>query len=169
MRISSNTSMGNPPGFARLQHERGTAPRTGLCDAFGSWRPMYRATSPPPVECPMWIAAQIEGLHEFGQIVRIGVHVVAEPRLARTSMAAAVMCDAPEAVGSEKQHLVFPGVGGEGPAMTEDYRLAFAPVFEVELDRLRILLTDNDSAHRVLHVFLMVRKSASALVFPLGN
>ena len=41
---------------------------------------------------------QIERLHDRGQVVRVGVQVVAVPRLARPATAAAIVRDAAEAV-----------------------------------------------------------------------
>lgn len=48
-------------------------------------------------------------------------------------MAAAVVCDAAVPVDSQKYHLVFPGVCGQGPAVAEDYGSPLAPVFVVDL------------------------------------
>ncbi|MNZ70055.1 hypothetical protein D3C78_883750 [compost metagenome] len=76
---------------------------------------------------------QVQRLDKFGQIVGVGVHLVAVPRLAGTPVATAVMGDATEAVVGEEQHLRFPTVGAQRPAMAEHDRLAGAPVLVVDL------------------------------------
>ena len=48
-------------------------------------------------------------------------------------MAPAVVRDAAIAVAGEEHHLVFEGIGAEGPAVAEDDRLTFAPVLVVNL------------------------------------
>src|SRR2546425_1107335 len=77
--------------------------------------------------------AQIERLNELGEVVRVGVHVVAVPRLARSAVAAPVVRDTAVSVRGEKDHLVVPRVGAERPAVTEDNGLAAAPVLVVNL------------------------------------
>src|ERR1700737_3277395 len=76
---------------------------------------------------------EIELLDEFREVVGVRVHVVAGPRLARTSVAAAVMRDAAISARSEKEHLVFERIRGERPAVAEDHRLPGAPVVVVNL------------------------------------
>ena len=76
---------------------------------------------------------QVERFDKRRQVVGIGIHVVAVPGLARSAMAAAVVGDAAVAAGSQKQHLVFPGVHGERPAMAENYRLSAPPVLVMDL------------------------------------
>ena len=76
---------------------------------------------------------EIELLHELREVVGVGVHVVAGPRLARTPVAAAVMRDAAISARSQKEHLVFKRIRGERPAMAEDHRLPGAPVLVVDL------------------------------------
>ena len=86
------------------------------------------------MEWPTWIAfAQIERLDQRREVVGVGVHVVAVPGLARAAVAAAVVGDAAVAAGGQEQHLVFPGVGAERPAVAEDDRLPGAPVLVVDL------------------------------------
>ncbi len=75
---------------------------------------------------------QVERSREFGEIVRIGVHIVAVERLAGSSVAAAIVSDAPIAFFSEEEHLIFKRVGVERPTMTEDDRLTGSPVFVKE-------------------------------------
>ena len=76
---------------------------------------------------------EVELLDQFREIVGVGVHVVAVPRLARAAMAAAIMGDAAIAARREEEHLVLEGVGAERPAMAEDDRLSRAPVLVVNL------------------------------------
>jgi CheY-like chemotaxis protein len=76
---------------------------------------------------------EIELLNEFREVVGVGVHVVAGPRLARTSVAAAVMGDAAISVRGEIEHLVFERIRGERPAVAEDHRLPGASVFVINL------------------------------------
>jgi hypothetical protein len=75
---------------------------------------------------------QVELLHESGKIVGVGVHVVADPGLAGAAMAAAVMRDAAIPARGEEEHLVFEGIGGEGPAMAEYHRLPVAPILVID-------------------------------------
>jgi hypothetical protein len=65
-----------------------------------------------------------------GQVVGVGVHVIAGRRLVRATVAAAVMGDHPVAVLGHEQHLAVPGVGAERPAVGEDDRPTLAPVLE---------------------------------------
>src|SRR5712692_7130270 len=75
---------------------------------------------------------QVERFNQRREVVGVGVHLVAIPGLAGPSMAAAVMRDAAVSAVGQKQHLVFPGVRAQGPAMAENYRLSLAPVFIVD-------------------------------------
>jgi hypothetical protein len=63
---------------------------------------------------------QVKLLDEFFEIVGISIQVVAAPRLARPAVPAAIMRDASEAMRGQKEHLVFEGVPGQRPAVTED-------------------------------------------------
>ena len=66
---------------------------------------------------------QIQLPNELREVVSVCVHVVAGPRLARTSVSASVMRDAAISARGEIEHLVFKRVRGEWPAMAEDDRL----------------------------------------------
>jgi hypothetical protein len=48
-------------------------------------------------------------------------------------VAAAIMGNASIAARSEKEHLIFKGVRGERPAVTENDRLSLAPVVVIDL------------------------------------
>src|SRR6266849_3068047 len=75
---------------------------------------------------------QFECFDNRRQVVRIGIHFIAIPGLARSAMAAAVMGDAAVTARSQKKHLVFPCVRTKRPAMAEDHGLSRAPVFVVD-------------------------------------
>jgi hypothetical protein len=77
--------------------------------------------------------AKVERGDQFGEVVRIGVQVIAIPGLVRAPMASAIVCDAPVSAGGQENHLVFPSIGAQGPAVTEDDWLAFSPILEVDL------------------------------------
>src|SRR5262249_2491393 len=76
---------------------------------------------------------EVERLDELGEVVGVGVEIVALPGLTRAAMAAAVMGDAPVAMRDQKKHLVFKGVRAQRPTMAEDDGLPRAPVFVVNL------------------------------------
>jgi hypothetical protein len=76
---------------------------------------------------------QVQGLDERGEVVGVGVHVVAVPGLARAAVAAAVVRDHPEAVLAQEEHLGVPRVRGQRPAVAEDNGLPRAPVLVVDL------------------------------------
>ncbi len=91
---------------------------------------------------------QIERFDELRQIIGVGVHVVAVPRLARSPVAAAVMSDAAITAGCQIKHLVLKGIRTQRPAVTENHRLPAAPVFVVNLDVGGIFFTDCNVRHR---------------------
>src|SRR5260370_40735869 len=76
---------------------------------------------------------QVELLDEFREVGAVRVHVVAGPRLARTSMTSAVVGDATVAVLRQKEHLVLKGVGRKWPTMAENYGLSLAPILIINL------------------------------------
>jgi hypothetical protein len=75
---------------------------------------------------------EVEVVEERGEIVGVGVHLVAVPRLAGAAVAAAVMRDDAVALCAEEEHLGVPGVGVEGPAVGEGDGLAGAPVLVID-------------------------------------
>src|SRR5450759_3038884 len=77
--------------------------------------------------------SQVQPFKQFRQVVSVGIHVVASPRLAGPAMSATIMSNASIAVGGQEDHLRLPGVRVERPAMTEDDGLARAPVLVVDL------------------------------------
>jgi hypothetical protein len=70
---------------------------------------------------------QVELADELGEVVGVGVEVVAVPGLARAAVAAAIVRDAAVAARGEEEHLVLEGVGAERPAVTEDDGLVPCP------------------------------------------
>jgi hypothetical protein len=107
---------------------------------------------------------QFEGFDEFRKVIGIGVHVVAIPGLARPTMTPPIMRNATVAVGCEEEHLRFPTIRTERPAVAKHYGLPRAPVLEINL---RSVFGCN-CAHVVF-----LRYSCSALFFgrsqPDGN
>src|SRR6266567_3955754 len=76
---------------------------------------------------------QVESFCESREIIGVGVHFVAIPRLSGTAVPAPVMRDDSKALLAEKQHLSVPVIGGERPAVTEHYGLALSPILVVNL------------------------------------
>src|SRR5215831_7970459 len=75
-------------------------------------------------------------------------------------MAAAVMGDAPVAVGGEIEHLIFPGIRTQRPAMTKDHGLPFAPVLIINL---RAVFGRN-RCHGVLSFLVLLLGSSEVFV-----
>jgi hypothetical protein len=87
---------------------------------------------------------QIQRLNEGGQIVGVGVEVVAVPGLTGTPAAAAVVGDGAIALGGDEEQLFVPHVGGQRPAVAEDDWLAGAPVLVKDFRTVG----SGDGAHR---------------------
>jgi len=64
------------------------------------------------------------------------IQVVALPGLAGTAVPPAIVCDAPVAARCQEEHLVFEGIGREGPAMTEHDWLSSTPIRVVDADTI---------------------------------
>src|SRR5207302_7267510 len=88
---------------------------------------------------------QIELFDQRVEIGRISIHVVAVPRLARATMASAIVRDRAIAVGGREIHLVIPVIRGERPTVAEMDGLSLAPVL-VE-DAGAVLGRDRACAH----------------------
>ncbi|GAB3890549.1 hypothetical protein GCM10029964_062260 [Kibdelosporangium lantanae] len=67
---------------------------------------------------------QVEGVDDRGEVIGVGVQVVAVPGLARPATATAVVRDGAVTVGGQQEQLIIPGVGGQRPAVAEDDRPA---------------------------------------------
>src|SRR5262249_50513958 len=76
---------------------------------------------------------QVERLDQRREVVGIRIEVVAVPRLARPTVATAIVRDAAKAVRREVKHLILERLRAERPAVTEDDRLPAPPVVVVEL------------------------------------
>src|SRR4029077_17112635 len=76
-----------------------------------------------------------KGRSERGEVVRVCIHIVAVPRLARSAGTAARMSDAATAPRPKEEPLVVPCVGVERPAVAEHDWLsrARAPVLVIDL------------------------------------
>src|SRR5262249_35512437 len=70
---------------------------------------------------------QVELFDECCEVVRVGVEVVAVPRLARAAMAPAIVRDAAIAARRQEEHLVFERVPRERPTVAEDHGLPDSP------------------------------------------
>src|SRR5690349_5007651 len=77
--------------------------------------------------------AKVQFLKEFVEIIGIGIHVVALPRLVGTAVTSAVHGDAAIPIRCQEEHLILKRIGGQRPAMIEDYWLTGAPVLVVHL------------------------------------
>jgi hypothetical protein len=75
---------------------------------------------------------QIERFDERREIVGVGVHVVAIRGLARPAVTAAIVGDASVPARRQKQHLIFPRVGAQGPSVTENNGLPTSPILVVD-------------------------------------
>src|SRR3978361_1787110 len=91
--------------------------------------------------------SQIECLDQGGEVVGIGIQIVAVPGLAGPAVPAPVVRDAAIALRRQEEHLVFEGISTERPAMAKDDRLSPAPIFEVDLcsvfhrDRIHVVIS----------------------------
>jgi hypothetical protein len=81
---------------------------------------------------------------DFGDIGRVGIHVVSVRSLGRAAMAAAVVCDHAIAVRQKEHHLAIPVVGTQRPAMVKEQRLAVSPIL---VEDFRAVF-GRDGAHR---------------------
>ena len=98
-------------------------------------------------------APQIERFDKLRQVVGVSVHFVAVPGLARTSVATTIMGNAAIAVGSQENHLAFPGIGIERPAVAEDNGLSRAPVLIVNF----CAVFGGDCAHGGISYVVRIR------------
>src|SRR5256885_8493954 len=75
---------------------------------------------------------EVEICGQRRQVVGVMIHIMAATGLGGAAMAASVVSDDAIAVLEEEQHLRVPIIRRQRPTMTEDNRLSFAPVFEVD-------------------------------------
>src|ERR1700727_2212996 len=90
--------------------------------------------------------SEIEFFDQCGEVVGIGIHVVAAGRLARPPVAAPVMGNSSISILRKKLQLAVPRVGAQGPTVRKGYDRAHAPLFVVDLGSV----TDCDRAHKSL-------------------
>ncbi len=76
---------------------------------------------------------EIQGFHKFGNVGRIGVHVVAAHRLSGTTMPAPIMGNYSITVPQEEHHLGVPVVGRQRPSVMKEERLTRAPILVINL------------------------------------
>ena len=76
---------------------------------------------------------QVERLDEGGQVVGVGVHLVAVPGLGGATVAAAVVGDDPVTVLGQEPRRGIPGIGVQRPAVAEDHGRPAAPVLVEDL------------------------------------
>ena len=88
---------------------------------------------------------QVKLFSQRREIVGVGVHLVAIPGLGGTAVAPPVMRDDAITVLAEKEHLGFPVIRTERPAVAEHHGLTFAPVFVVD----RRAIFHCNSAHEI--------------------
>src|SRR5580765_7210978 len=94
----------------------------------------------------MYSILQVKFFGEGCEIVGISVHLVAIPCLRGTAVSSPVVGDNSKATLAEEQHLRVPVVRGEGPAVTEHYRLSRPPVL---VENLRTVFGRN-RWHKIL-------------------
>ena len=75
--------------------------------------------------------SHIEGVQHAGEVVGVRVHLIAVPRLARSTVTAAIVRDHAATVLGEEQRRGFPPVGVQRPTVTQEHRHAHAPVLVV--------------------------------------
>ncbi len=76
---------------------------------------------------------EVEHRDKLGEVVGVGIQIIAVPGLPRAAMTSAVVGDATVAIRGQEEHLVLKGVCRQQPAMAEDYGLSRAPVLVVDL------------------------------------
>jgi hypothetical protein len=84
--------------------------------------------------------SQSEMLDQFGEIVGIGVQIIAQPRLTRSSVSAAIMGDTAIAMRGQKEHLILESIRAQRPTVTEHDGLSCTPIVIIEL---RAVLCDE--------------------------
>src|ERR1019366_826278 len=75
---------------------------------------------------------QVQRLSQRCKVVGVGVHVVAIRGLARPAVTTAVMRNGAITMRGQEDHLIFPGIRAQRPAMTEDHGLSRAPILVVD-------------------------------------
>src|SRR5262249_18413186 len=76
---------------------------------------------------------QIERFGERCEIVGVCVHLIAVPRLTRPAVTAAIVSDTAVSARGQKNHLVFPCVRAQRPAVAENHGLSLSPVLLINV------------------------------------
>src|SRR5260370_39189099 len=100
------------------------------------------------MEWPTSIAFFRSSFHYLGEIVGVGVHVIALPRLAGAAMTSTIMSDTAVALARQEEHLVFKSVAVQRIRMVKNDGLSFPPIFKVEF----CAVFGGDSAHGFLFI-----------------
>src|SRR5439155_20160448 len=102
--------------------------------------------------------------------VRVRAHAVGVGRRCGPAGAASVVGDDAIAVFEEEQHLRIPLIGRQRPAVAENDRLTFAPVFIIDVDVRSVFFSDSYVWHWnfLLMLFSSHRKFINASVVSLG-
>ena len=145
--MSSNAFIGKPPGFASVFNikRRHRADQDRFGHAFCAVAPnvtrdFAAAGGMTDVDCIL----QIERLDQLRQIVRVCVHVVPGPRLARPAVPAPIVRNAAVAALRQKKHLIFKSIRAQRPAMTEDHGLSGSPIIIIDVDVSSVFFPDRD-------------------------
>src|SRR5438309_4432358 len=86
---------------------------------------------------------QVEMRGQSRKVVGVMIHVMAVARLGGPAVASSVMGDDAIAVFEEEQHLRVPVIGRQRPAVAENDRLTFAPVFIMDVDVSPVFFSDS--------------------------
>ncbi len=76
---------------------------------------------------------QVKRLNERSKIVGVRVQIVAGPRLAGSTVSAPVVSNAAIPPRCKKEHLVFPCISVQWPAVTKYHRLSGVPILVINL------------------------------------
>src|SRR5207302_8396229 len=131
--------------FLRLQHQRRhrTDQRSLRHLAFAVPSQIMRHLAAAGGMTNVHGVLQIKMRRQSRQVVGIVVHVMAVARLGGPDVASSVMGDDAIAVFEEEQHLRVPVIGRQRPAVAENDRLTFAPVFIMDVDVSPVFFSDS--------------------------
>src|SRR5208282_2104528 len=86
------------------------------------------ASGVPDVDCIL----EAKQLDKLCKVVRVGIHLISIPRLARATMSPAIVRDTAITAVCQKQHLVLKRVCAKRPTVAENYGLSVAPVLVID-------------------------------------
>ncbi len=119
-------------GFRVIAHDRRGHGRSGQASAGNDMNGYADDLATSRGVTHQGHVAQVQGLDDGGEVVRIPIHVVARGGLARTAVATPVMRDHSKPVLKQEQHLAVPRVGIQRPAMGEGDDRTSTPIFVVD-------------------------------------